>query len=62
MNELGYYEGEIEITRKMPVNEILKLETFNTFAEFVISGEDENNNVYVDGHPAPKGYRLEKQL
>lgn len=21
---------------------------------------DENNNVYVDGHPAPKGYRLEK--
>lgn len=21
---------------------------------------DENNNVYVDGHPAPKGYRLEE--
>lgn len=21
---------------------------------------DENNNVYVDGHPVPKGYRLEK--
>lgn len=21
---------------------------------------DENNNVYVDGHPAPKGYRVEK--
>lgn len=45
------------------LKEIGDWKIFPLTVEMIAKGRfslDKNNNVYIDGHPAPKGYRLEK--
>ena len=55
--------GKVVDEHQRRLKEIGDWKIFPLTLEMIAKGRfslDENNNVYVDGHPAPKGYRLEK--